>query len=111
MLVSITGTLKKYATDCYTGEHFEKHPQGFVFDGFEVPGYNKTVDLVKKIHLLIPHFRLVSWDLAVGEDGEPMLVEANMRNGMIQLNQFNNGPLFGEMTERVLDEVFGKTSN
>lgn len=64
--------------------------------------------MIKSIHPLIPHFRLVSWDVAICEDGEPMLIEANMRKGGINLNQFNNGPLFGDLTERVLDEVFRK---
>lgn len=102
------GTLKKYATAYYTGDKFEKHPQGLVFDGFKVPSYNKALELVKKAHPLIPHFRLVSWDIAIDEKGEPILIEANMRKGGINLNQFNNGPLFGDLTERVLDEVFGK---
>lgn len=106
--INSDGTLKKYATDCFSGERFEKHPQGLVFEGFMVPGYQKAVDMVKGIHTLIPHFRLVSWDIAICEDGEPMLIEANMRKGAINLNQFNNGPLFGEMTEKVLNEVFGK---
>lgn len=106
--VNADGTLKKYATTYYTGERIEQHPQGLVFDGFVVPGYHKAIDMIKSIHPLIPHFRLVSWDVAICEDGEPMLIEANMRKGGINLNQFNNGPLFGDLTERVLDEVFRK---
>ena len=102
------GTLKKYATSYYTGEKFEKHPQGLVFEGFKVPAYDKAIALVKKAHPLIPHFRLVSWDIAIDKEGEPVLIEANMRKGGINLNQFNNGPLFGDLTERVLDEVFAK---
>lgn len=102
------GTLKKYATSYYTGDRFEKHPQGLVFEGFKVPSYDKAIALVKKAHPLIPHFRLVSWDIAIDKAGEPILIEANMRKGGINLNQFNNGPLFGESTERVLNEVFGK---
>lgn len=102
------GTLKKYATSYYTGERFEKHPQGLAFEGFKVPAYEKAVDLVRQAHPLIPHFRLVSWDIAINKEGEPVLIEANMRKGGINLNQFNNGPLFGELTERVLDEVYKK---
>ncbi len=79
-----------------------------MFDGFKVPSYDKAVSLVKKVHPLIPHFRLVSWDIAIDNEGEPVLIEANMRKGGINLNQFNNGPLFGDLTERVLDEVFEK---
>ena len=106
--INDNGTLKKYATAYYTGERFEKHPQGLVFEGFKVPSYDKAVELVKQAHPLIPHFRLVSWDIAINKEGEPILIEANMRKGGINLNQFNNGPLFGDLTERILDEVFCK---
>lgn len=102
------GTLKKYATSYYTGEKYERHPQGLVFDGYKVPSYDKAIELVKNAHPLIPHFRLVSWDIAIDKEGDPILIEANMRKGGINLNQFNNGPLFGDITEKVLDEVFKK---
>lgn len=102
------GKLKKYATYAYTGDRIEQHPQGLLFDGFEIPCYQKAVDIVKRLATLIPHFRLVSWDIAIDQEGEPVLIEANMRKGMINLNQFNNGPLFGDLTDRVLDEVFKK---
>ncbi len=102
------GTLKKYAYGRYTGEKFDKHPQGLVFDGYTIPCYNKAVELVKKSHPTIAHFRLVSWDIAIDENEEAVLIEANMRNGGININQFNNGPLFGDLTDRVLKEVFSK---
>ena len=102
------GTLKEYATTYYSGDRFDRHPQGLVFKDFKVPAYDKAVSLVKRIHPIIPHFRLVAWDLAVDNEGDVVLVESNMRKGGINLCQFNNGPLFGDMTEKVLDEVFGK---
>ena len=102
------GYLKEYATTYYTGERIYTHPQGLVFKGFRVPSFEKAIEMVKTAHPLIPHFRLVSWDIAIDESGEPVLIEANMRKGGINLNQFNNGPLFGDLTDRVLDEVFGK---
>lgn len=100
------GTLKKYAHAYYTGESFEKHPQGLVFEGFKVPSYDKAVELVKKAAPMIPHFRLVSWDIAIDNEGDAVFIEANMRKGGINLHQFDNGPLFGELTDRVLGEVF-----
>ena len=48
----------------------------------------------------------MSWDIAIDEDGNPVLIEANMRKGSVNFHQFNNGPLFGELTERVLNEIF-----
>lgn len=99
------GAMDEFAYHYYTGERFSTHPQGFVFKGKTVPSYEKAVDLVRKAHQCIGHFRLVSWDIAIDEAGEPVLIEANMRKGGINLNQFSNGPLFGDLTERVLKEI------
>lgn len=103
------GTLDEFSYTYYTGERAKSHPNsGVTYSEFKVPSYEKAVELVKRAHPLIGHFRLVSWDIAIDETGEAMLIEANMRKGGINLHQFDNGPLFGELTERVLDEVFGK---
>lgn len=102
------GKLDKYAYTYYTGERFDKHPQGLVFEGYEIPSYHKLIETVKLLAQTIGNFRLVSWDMAIDEDGDVLLIEANMRKGGINLHQFDNGPLFGDLTKRVLDEVFGK---
>lgn len=99
------GCLKKYAHGYTTGNAFEQHPDGLVFEGFEIPSFDRAVELVKNAHPLIAHFRLVSWDIAIDKEGDPVLVEANMRKGSINFHQFNNGPLFGDLTERVLMEM------
>jgi hypothetical protein len=101
------GYLDKYSYTYYTGERAENHPNsGIKYEGFKVPSYDKAVELVKQVHPIIGHFRLVSWDIAIDKYGEPILIEANMRKGGINLHQFDNGPLFGDLTERVLNEVF-----
>lgn len=103
-----TGKLKKYAYGYHTGQRYEKHPDGLIFEGFQLPSYDKAIELVKKAHSRIAHFRLVSWDIAIDDNGDAVLVEANMRKGSINFHQFNNGPLFGDLTEKVLNEVFKK---
>ncbi len=102
------GTMEEYAYNYFTGERFDVHPQGYVFKGNKVPSYDKAVELVMKAHPMIGHFRLVSWDIAIDEQGEAVLIEANMRKGGINLHQFSNGPLFGDLTERVLNEVYNQ---
>lgn len=101
------GKLKKYGYEI-TGKRYDIHPtNGFVFEGHQIPSYDKAVEMVKKAHPMVPHFRLVSWDICIGEDGEPILLEANLCKGGIVSHQYNNGPLFGEDTKKVLDEIFG----
>ena len=101
------GTLKKYAYND-RGERFDKHPSnGFIFDGYKVPGYEKARELVEKEHPMIPHFKLVSFDVAIDENGEAIFIEANFCKGSAEIHEFNNGPLFGEDTKKILDEVYG----
>ena len=92
--IDANGRLKKYAHGYNTGAACEKHPDGLTFEGFQIPSYDKAIELVKTAHPLITHFRLVSWDIAIDKSGEPVLIEANMRKGGINFHQFNNGPIF-----------------
>lgn len=106
--IMANGEISEFARGYYTGEKFERHPQGFVFKGFVIPGFQKAIDTIKKVAPSIAHFKLVSWDIAIDENEEPVLIEANMRKGSINFHQFNNGPMFGDLTDRVLEEVFGR---
>lgn len=102
------GKLRKYACKV-NGERFDKHmDSGVVFEGYEVPGYQKCRDAVLKLHVQVPRFRLVSWDFAIDPNGEPVLIEANLHYGELDFHQLNNGPIFGEDTEKILNEVFNK---
>lgn len=106
--VTIDGKLKKFA-HTWSGKTFEKHPtSNLIFDGAQLPSFDKAIALVKKVHKMTPHFRLVSWDIAICEDGEPLLIEANLSRGGLLLHQLNNGPVFGKDTKKILDEVFKK---
>ncbi len=102
------GRLKKYGHILYRGTQTPCHPQGFVFENFEIPQYDKIIASVNRMAQYTGNFRLVSWDMAVDDNDEVLLIEANMRKGGIAIHQFNNGPLFGDLTKKVLCEVFNK---
>lgn len=53
------------------------HPDtGFVFEGFQMPYWDETIDLVKRVHENIPDIRSIGWDVAITPDG-PVLIEGN----------------------------------
>ena len=54
----------------------------------------------------MPYFRLISWDFAVDQKEEPVLIEANFKYGGVDFHQLNNGPLFGKDAPKILNEVF-----
>ena len=103
------GRLKDVA---YTanGDRFDKvHPDSKVeFSSIVVPKFREIKEAVKRLHLRLPRLRLLSWDFAVDRDETPILIEVNMNRGELDFHQLNNGPLFGEDTETILNEVFGK---
>lgn len=99
------GQLKNIAYDT-KGNRYDCHPQGMNFADVVIPNFHECVDLVKQ---LAPRFvsvsRLISWDIAIAEDSHPILIEANLSFGEIDFHQMNNGPIFGEMTDEILDYV------
>lgn len=102
------GRLKKRACRA-NGEWYDRHPtSGVEFNGYQLPGFAEAKKLVEKAHPMFPHFKMVSWDVALQEDGTPVMIEANLAKGELDFHQLNNGPLFGEDTKKILDEVFGR---
>lgn len=100
------GRLKSIAYS-NTGDKYEVHPSsGVKFSEVVIPNYNKMKEMVIMLQKRFPHFRLISWDLAAGENDEPILIEANLCDGELDFHQLNNGPIFGDETEEILKEVF-----
>lgn len=101
------GRLKQYAYNA-KGVRFDRHPtSGVHFNQYVIPNFDKAKALVMKQALNFPHFRIISWDVAIDKNDEPVIIEANLKFGEIDFHQLNNGPLFGDDTEEILKEVFG----
>ena len=104
--ISRNGVLKKCAYN-YRGDRYYKHPTtGIEFNNIKIPNYNEIVNLVKKAHPAIPKFRLVSWDIVLDNNTMPLLLEAILCYGELNLHQLCNGAIFGNDTEDVLEEIF-----
>lgn len=102
------GSLKKFGYSKY-GETCTVHPQGAVFAECRIPNFDKCKKLVIDLsNRFLRISKLISWDLAVDENGEPMLIEVNLCYGGTDIHQIANGPLFGDKTEEVVDCVFRK---
>lgn len=102
------GKLKPVAYNA-KGVRFDRHPtSNIMFDKYIIPNYQEVRKLVVEQAKKCPHFRLVSWDIALDKNNSPVMIEANLKYGELDFHQLNNGPLFGEDTKEILHEVFGK---
>lgn len=101
--VNVQGKLKKqgYLND---GTLRRKTDNGVILEDIEVPSYNLILNQVKQMHLLIPYFRLVSWDIGVDDKNTPILIEYNTYHQDITIHQLANGPLFGSFFDEILTQ-------
>lgn len=109
--VNQDGTLTSTALnswDFYSGKRTDKHPQGMPLSDIKVPNFARMIEMAKKVALCAPHFRFLALDFCVDENGDIILIEANMRKIDTFPAQILDGPFFGDLTEKVLDEVFGR---
>ena len=81
---------------------------GIKLKDIRVPSYDRVTETIKTIHGRMPYFGIIGWDFAVSEDGEPVLIEFNLKPGQNQIG--GKEPTFGDMTEAVLEEVYLKKS-
>lgn len=105
------GYLRNIAYGNY-GEKVTQHPQGTVFSEVKIVGLDKCHEVIRKLAgRMCSASRLVSWDFAIGADGEPILIEVNLTYGGVNMHQMCNGPVFGDLTERVLEHVYHRRNN
>lgn len=102
--IQADGRLNKLAVN-RKSDWVEENENGLRFDSVVVPGYGKAVETVKKLHRRLAHFKIIGWDIGINAEDEPVLIEFNTNPGQ---NQYSCGPTFGDLTERVLEDVFIK---
>lgn len=85
-------------------KEFSVHPDsGLTFAGHKIEGFEKVLAAVERMHGAIPQIGVINWDFTIGEDGEPVLIEANVNGGSIWLIEMAHGcGVFGDKTEEVL---------
>lgn len=74
---------------------------GIKFCDCTIPNYNRVVDIVKSMHVKVPYFKIISWDIAINDNNSPVLIEYNTYNQGLDV-QIPNGPLFGKFTAEIL---------
>lgn len=99
-------SLNEIAYDKDFKEH-KKHPSTDIrFGDVSIPNFSELKNTVKRLHADNFYCDIASWDFGVDEHGEPVLIETNISSQGIFYHQIVSGPLFGELTEAVLSDVF-----
>lgn len=98
------GVLKKLAYD-RESRPYAVHPTGgIVFEGRPVPEWDSVVETAKNVQRAFSFYRLIGLDIALDEEGRPVIIELNHGPDLAGLEQ-KAGPLLRD--EKVL-RAFGE---
>jgi len=90
------------------GKRITKAPNGVDFTGINIPNYEKIKELVTAVHSRMAHFGFVGFDIAIEKNGEPVVIEYNIKSPGVLYYQYVNGPLFGDRTEEIAQMIRNK---
>lgn len=79
------------------GKPFYKTDNGLLFKEVKLPFMDKVKETVILLHQRVPYFRLVSWDLAIDNNADVILVEINVWGQDINFHQWNNGAVLSKI--------------
>lgn len=97
------GGLGKYACDQYGNKFDSFNNIDFKSTEYKIPDFDKVLAFAKSVAEKIPHHRLLAQDIAIQANGEPCLVEFNIRGFSVWLFQFTSGAAFGEYADEIID--------
>lgn len=100
--INSDGRIAKYAYGAPGIDKVEYTDSGVKLEGYEIPSFENAVTLTKKLHLQLPFFSLVGWDIAIDKEGKPIMIEFNVNP---DLSQSANGPAFGEHTDMIVKDA------
>lgn len=101
--ISSDGKLGKFSFGKVGSDNIVKTDTGIKLEGYQIPSYDKAIAFVKRLHYRLPYLNIVGWDVAIEENGEPILIEFNSGPGLSQ-SAFGSG--MGEYTERIIRELW-----
>ncbi len=106
-----TGKLRREAVSDFTNGRartYLEHPGSKIkFEGYELPYFKETTELVIAASQLIPQVKVIGWDVAITPEG-PILIEGNEFPGMMSPDIGQKGigksPVFQEMKKEVEED-------
>lgn len=105
--VKDNGEFMETALDRSFKIHTEHPTTGLPFkDIGPIPNFDQFKQYVIDLHKNILHHDFVSWDIAVGDDGLPVFLEANFKGGTWFYQLLSEKSLFGDLTEEILEHVY-----
>lgn len=97
------GTLANFAGDANRKRYDNINGISLADKKFEIPNFNKVLDLVYKVALVNTPNRLLSFDIMIDKDNIPHMIEFNIKHQTVTTVQTLQHPFFGDYTDEVIE--------
>jgi len=75
---------------------------GLGFENLKIANYDQIKSQISVFHQKFPSANIINWDIAIGENGEIVVLEINLSQMNPLYHQVFNGPIFHERMDEVL---------
>lgn len=106
MLIGVnteTGELGKFVVDQYGNKQTIWNGIDYENNSFVVPYWNSIISLAQYVGTRIHHHRLIALDIALTEEGKPILIEYNIKSFGFWAFMYVNQEVFGEYTDEIIE--------
>lgn len=100
--VDRNGKVGKFACDQYGNRYTDFNGVDFAKHEHYIEHFDKIIEFSEKVASELTHARLVAQDICLEANGNPKLVEFNVRAFSTWLFQFTVGPAFAEYTDEII---------
>lgn len=104
--VNQDGIVNSIAHDIHLNEY--KSNGQCVFSECTIPQLPEIIEAIRKCHNDFAICKFIGWDIAINQDGEPIIIELNSSQPGVIGEQLVSGPIFGDRTQEVIDYCKGK---
>ena len=98
-----SGELGKYVVDQYGNKQDTWNGIDFSKSIYFVPNWNDVISFAKYVGTRIHHHRLIALDIALKENGIPILIEYNLSGFSYSPYMVTNQEVFGKYTDEIID--------
>jgi D-alanine-D-alanine ligase-like ATP-grasp enzyme len=101
--VDDNGTLHEKAFTEFKKEFIEHPDTHLKFNNYKIDFFPEVLKAAVKCHSMIPQLGCINWDFTIDANGDPILIEANLRGGGIWMLEMAHGcGPFGDKTPEIL---------
>lgn len=103
--ISSSGIVNSFGLDADANIIYRPHSNPDIKLGDIGPlfGYDRMVEVARRVASQVFNFRLISFDICIDNTGAPRIIELNIGNQGSAFLQACKGPLLGDFTDEIID--------